>query len=265
MDKTGFDCNMLEGNIQNIDLITLNREDYLLIKELADRYKQVNDKYKKKKRELVSYKKQLDNQKNFIDKILTKNNEETATNLIAKTEPELHSLKKQKKQIYFEIRGLIFRIIASNQEYQAIYNQYLDNSSFNSEIYHAHKCCLELVKLKPRIDRFFNKLKELMEQNTEISQEKTVFYQEHYRRVIVLINKIQKQNKKRNMDFSEELNFEDSYAVLSIISLLYTSVINPTYEEYKDIYLQYVEKMKFIKKFNGRIVEITSKAIKYGG
>ena len=56
---------------------------------------------------------------------------------------------------------------------------------------------------------------------------------------------------------------EDAYTILSMISMFYTNVINPIYNEYKDTYIIYKQKMEFIKKYENKVYKIAKLLIKY--
>ena len=76
-----------------------------------------------------------------------------------------------------------------------------------------------------------------------------------------------KENKSKlvgigNFEFNPELDISDAYTVLSIISLLYTTIINPIYNEHKDTYVEYTNKKEFVSRYNKRINFLTERVLK---
>ena len=254
----------------NPNEINLSREDYEIIDPILIRYSDIKNAYKDKKKSLsrINRLSNTDSSWSFFNK---KN--EPLINMEEKTalEKEVNSLKKQKDQMYYEIKAIISKIISQNNEYTDIYSTYLDYSSYNDDVMSKFKLNMELVKNKKKIDHFFNKLKDRIENNSEIKPEEIDNYKKQYKNIILFLKKVynEKENKKTmnktlvdSFDFSSELNLEDAYTVLSIISLLYSSVINPTFNNYKDAYIQYVDRAEYVRRYNERIIYLTNIVIK---
>ena len=160
-------------------------------------------------------------------------------------------------------------MISENNDYDYLYIYYLDCYSFSEEVYTKHRINIKLVENKNKIDRFFRKIKKIIEENKTISDKELKAYSNNYKNIVNFLKKVYlaKSNSKKfvqtNLEFSNELNMEDAYTILSMISMFYTNVINPIYNEYKDTYIIYKQKMEFIKKYENKVYKIAKLLIKY--
>ena len=266
----------------NVNDINLSVSNYKELEQLLVNYAEIKTDYKEKKRALhkmnVEKSNQSSNSSSFLSFFTThknQSNKKSDEDYINQfnLEKEVNNLKIQKDNIFYDLRNIIAQMIADNEEYKPFYSQYLDYLSYNSELKEHHKYHLELVKYKKAIDKFFNKLKNDMEENKQLKDVEIAEYQKQYKKIIMFLKRLHtadKGGKKINQDhdeetfeFNSELYLDDAYTVLSIISLIYSNLINPIYNNYKDAYIQYEIRDRYIKKYNKRIVDLTYKALKY--
>lgn len=266
----------------NVNDINLSVSNYKDLQQLLVNYAEIKADYKEKKRALhkmnAERSNHSSNNSSFLSFFTThknQSNKKSDEDYINQfnLEKDVNNLKMQKDNIFYELRKIIAQMIADNEEYKSFYSQYLDYLSYNSELKEHHKYHLELVKYKKAIDKFFNKLKNDMEENKQLSEDEITEYQKQYRKIIAFLKRLHaadKGGKKINQDhdeetfeFNSELYLDDAYTVLSIISLIYSNLINPIYNNYKDAYIQYEIRDRYIKKYNKRIVDLTYKALKY--
>lgn len=252
--------------ISDINKIELNRQNYEEINDIVLSYQDLLKKYIIIKKELILKKEMQNNQNKNIFSIAKKENINKSE--ISELEQKVKLMKENKDKLYLKIRTIVNKMISENNEYIKIYGCYLDYISFNEEVYTNYKYNLKLIEEKGRIDKFFNKLKEIIETNKKIDNEEYNKLKKQYKNVIYFLKKVyeNKENKNKilkmeSFEFSNELDIKDAYTILSIISLLYTSIINPIYSEYKDIYLEYMKKKEYIEKYNKKINLITKKAV----
>ena len=265
----------------NVNDINLSVNNYQDLDQLLINYAEIKADYKKKKRDLQKMNIVQDNQPvngsflSFFTNNKNQPNKKSDDDYLNKfnLEKEVNNLKIQKDNIFYDLRNIIAQMIADNEEYKQFYSQYLDYLSYNSELKEHHKYHLELVKYKKVIDKFFNKLKNDMEENKHLADSEIDDYQRQYKKIIIFLKRLHaadKGGKKINQDYDEdtfefnsELYLDDAYTVLSIISLIYSNLINPIYNNYKDAYIQYEIRDRYIKKYNKRITDLTYKALKY--
>ena len=78
-----------------------------------------------------------------------------------------------------------------------------------------------------------------------------------------MVKKINEDNSNITFEFSSELSLDDAYTVLSIISLIYSTIINPIYNNYKDMYIQFANRKRFINQYNKRLLQITYQVFEF--
>lgn len=265
----------------NLDIndIDLTVDDYKVLQPLLIKYHETKDAYKSKKKELY-YLNKRDDTKNeeksilgflFNDKKNINTNYEEQYLLKVDLEKAVHALKRKKDDVFFEINKMIKKMISSNPKYNDFYVTYLDYSSYNNEILENYKPHMALVKYKKTLDKFFYKLKNDMEENNKLNDDEIAKYKKKYKNIVDFLQTVyfaEKGGKKINEDnsniafeFSSELSLDDAYTVLSIISLIYSTVINPIYNNYKDMYIQFSNRKRFINQYNKRLLQITYQAL----
>lgn len=267
-------------NINEINEIKLTVPDYKYVKPFIDRFAEIRINYNEKKkllREMLKYQSNKKDSQNFIQKILGSKNDETTNFEIAdkiELEKEIAILKSQKDAIYYELKILIGKLISQNKNYEKLYMQYLDCMSYTNEVSANYNYHLKLVERKKKIDYFFNQLKNDIEINKKMTEEEIQYYSENYKNIILFLTRLYKEQtgtKELNQDetqippfeFSGDLDLNDTYTVLSVISILYSTMINPVYHNYKDSYLQYKVRRRFAKKYNDKIIELTHQALSF--
>jgi hypothetical protein len=252
------------NGIEKIELTRKNHED---IEELLQRYSCLVNNYKSVSHDLKTIIKQNNEHDNFISSLFkkTENNKGKIDTLSQQKNKLYEEIKKEFK----EIRRVIKKMISENNDYDYLYIYYLDCYSFSEEVYTKHRINIKLVENKNKIDRFFRKIKKIIEENKTISDKELKAYSNNYKNIVNFLKKVYsaKSNSKKfvqtNLEFSNELNMEDAYTILSMISMFYTNVINPIYNEYKDTYIIYKQKMEFIKKYENKVYKIAKLLIKY--
>lgn len=265
----------------NLDIndIDLTVDDYKVLQPLLIKYHETKDAYKSKKKELY-YLNKKDDTKNeeksilgflFNDKKNINTNYEEQYLLKVDLEKAVHALKRKKDDVFFEINKMIKKMISSNPKYNDFYVTYLDYSSYNNEILENYKPHMALVKYKKTLDKFFYKLKNDMEENNKLNDEEIAKYKKKYKNIVDFLQtvyfaekggkKINEDNSNITFEFSSELSLDDAYTVLSIISLIYSTVINPIYNNYKDMYIQFSNRKRFINQYNKRLLQITYRAL----
>jgi len=160
---------------------------------------------------------------------------------------------------------------SDGRKYNDFYVTYLDYSSYNNEILENYKSHMDLVKYKKTLDKFFYKLKNDMEENNTLNDEEIAKYKKKYKNIVDFLQtvyfaekggkKINEDNSNITFEFSSELSLDDAYTVLSIISLIYSTIINPIYNNYKDMYIQFANRKRFINQYNKRLLQITYQAL----
>lgn len=267
-------------NINEINQIKLTVPDYEYVKPLIDRFTEIRINYNEKKKTLREILKVQNNKKeppSFIKKIFGSKNDESLSFEIAdkiELEKEIAILKSQKDAIYYELKILIGKLVGQNKNYEKLYMQYLDCMSYINDVGSNYNYHLKLVERKKKIDYFFDQLKNDIEINKKMTEDEIKYYSENYKNIILFLTRLYKEQrgaKELNQnetqippfEFSKELDLTDTYTVLSVISILYSTMINPVYHNYKDSYLQYKVRRRFAKKYNNKIIELTHQALSF--
>lgn len=265
----------------NLDIndIDLTVDDYKVLQPLLIKYHETKETYKSKKKELYYLNKKDDTKHEdksilgflFNDKKNVNTNYEEQYLLKVDLEKTVNALKRKKDDIFFEINKMIKKMISSNPKYNDFYVTYLDYSSYNNEILENYKSHMDLVKYKKTLDKFFYKLKNDMEENNTLNDDEIAKYKKKYKNIVDFLQtvyfaekggkKINEDNSNITFEFSSELSLDDAYTVLSIISLIYSTIINPIYNNYKDMYIQFANRKRFINQYNKRLLQITYQAL----
>lgn len=251
--------------LSDINKIELTRNDYENLENIVRQYQKIISSYSDTKQQIKEAIKQEDSN-GFL---WFKNKQIVNLEEKQQLQKQLLSLKENRNKLYYEIRNHVAKLVSMNPDYEQIYGYYLDCRSFNEEVYSNYKYNIRLIKDKRKIDKFFNKLSYHLENNIEISEEDLLKFKTLYSKVIVFLKKVYqyKENKSKlvgigNFEFNPELDISDAYTVLSIISLLYTTIINPIYNEHKDTYVEYTNKKEFVSRYNKRINFLTERVLK---
>lgn len=248
--------------ITDIDKIELNRKNYEDLEEYVLKFKSVFDEYKNIHKELNELHKKQNGKTGFFSK---KNDyADEIKELMAKSK----NLKNTKDNLFYQIKKMVGLMVSENKEYEKLYSYYLDCCAFNEEINSSYRYSIKLIKNKSTIDDFFNKLKKHIEKNEKISDEKMKSLNHEYKKILHFLGKVYHHGELKNrvsglekFEFNSDLNLSDAYTVLSIIGLLYTIIINPTYSDYKELYIEYNNKYEYIKKYNKKIEAITYRVL----
>lgn len=232
----------------NIEDISLDAEQLKILDRELLRYTEINNAYKPLKKQL-KYNPPADRDEK--EKLML----------------EVRSLKEQKNNTYVLIGNTVKRMVCDNPEYQTLVTKYFDYCSYTEDVARFHKNNLHIIHNKKKMDTFFDALKYDMENNVELSDKKKETYREMWRNIISVLS--EKFNEINGVDkdvgdyyFSGELNLSDTYNVLSIISFLYSNIINPVYHNNYETYIDYNQKMRYIKRFDEKITTLTRDLVK---
>lgn len=254
-----------------ISQMTLTKDNYNDLKEIVSRYYAVKKEYKNQKHKLQEIYHNHNNQNNSFS-WFGNNQKDNNINDVSVIENQCKVLRLQKNELKFQVYSIVKKMIANNPDYVEIYAKYLNYIAENKEELQQHKLNLKLVQRKGEIDRFFNTLKDKLEKNIVLSETEKKQYIEKYKEISSFLEELylkksngylykKEKSHANSLEFSD-LNLDDVFIVLSRITLLYNIVINPVYNDYKDMYITYRNRYEFIKKYNERIKELVSSVLK---
>ena len=242
-----------------IEDMVLTSENLKTLDEHVQRFNEVQNIYYKKKKELA-------------DIVAVKPQQEHDED-VERLEGEIRSLRENRGNMYYDLGNMVKTMICSNPLYQRLVEKYYDFCAYTDNVIEMHKLQITLVKNKKYLDDFFDSVKRELERNTAVPEGKLKHYNFLYKDIIKLLGEVFEDMESQNStgkeeenggfgyQFSDELDFSDTYNLLSIISFFYSNIINPVYNNFNDMYIDYQERRHYIKRFDARIIELLNSVI----